>query len=248
MPRSVRSIRDKYGMVQRPVTDGMALPRVTTREELDAMAEIGIAEMQRDGYSKTYVQWTELLRRGADQLPSLRDFEGMATDGQNLIRETLAAAHHDNRVFEKLDPRLEGMEIHGKPIEDCDPRRALEALSIAMTEVADGPARNILLDKIEAINNSVTSSNTSVSITMPDPSMTVHVESDREETGDPYVDARNRAMNPQGLDGMFLPSNGYDSNGLKGTGAGGGQYSVAHDAALQQALAEEAEYGEEEDY
>ena len=247
MSVNLRKIRNNLGMAARPDTSGMALPQFTSREELAELREIGIHEMQTQGYSRAYLQWQEALRRGIDEsLPSMNDLGGLPADGHTLIQETLQAAQQDQRVFEKLDPRLEGTFIHGKPIEDVDPRTALEALSVCMTEVADGPARNALLGQIEAIHNSVTSSNTSVSMTMPTPSMTVHVESNRDLTGDPYVDARNAAMNPQGFDGMFIANSGYDSNGLKGTGTGGGQYSVAHDAALQQALAEEAEYGEED--
>ena len=41
---------------------------------------------------------------------------------------------------------------------------------------------------------------------------------------------------PQGLEDLAI-GDGFDSNGLKGIGGGGGQYSLAHDANYQLALA-----------
>ena len=84
---------------------------------------------------------------------------------------------------------------------------------------------------------------------MPDPIRTFEVESDREGTGDPYVDWRNAALQQQsGLEGLMI-GDGYGLDGLKGTAAGGGQYSVAHDAAYHQAMAQgdydDEDYGDE---
>ena len=100
------------------------------------------------------------------------------------------------------------------------------------------------MDMIDAVKNSTTSSNTTVSLRMPDPSMTVHVESEQEQSSDPYVAWRESQMNPQGLDGLAI-GDGYGRDGLKNMGGGGGSYSVAHDAILQQAIADQYSEGEE---
>ena len=244
MSVNLRKIRNTLGMPQRPVTDGMALPQITTREELDELREIGIQEMNTKGHSRAYVQWTEALRRGADRsLPSMHELTGLATDGAGLVMETTQAAMMESRQFEQMDARLEGLEINGQPASELDPRSVLEALYEDMVDFADGPQRDFTMQMIEAVNNSTTSSITSATMNMPTPSMTVHVESEQEQSSDPYVAWRESQMNPQGLDGLAI-GDGYGRDGLKNMGGGGGSYSVAHDAILQQAIADQYDDGE----
>lgn len=243
MSVNLRKIRNTLGMPQRPVTDGMALPQITTREELDELREIGIHEMNTKGYSKAYMQWSEALRRGADQLPSMQELTGLATDGASLMMETTKAALMESRQFEQVDARLEGLQINGQPVEDMDPHTVLNALHSDMVDFPAGPERDFTMQMIEAVHNSTTSSVTSATVNMPTPSMTVHVESEQEQSSDPYTAWRESQMNPQGLDGLAI-GDGYGRDGLKGMGAGGGSYSVAHDAILQQALADQYDDGE----
>ena len=210
------------------------------------MGAQGMAEMASQGYSRTYVQWQELLRIGADQsLPSMNELGGLATSSHNLIAETHRAAQMDAQQFENMDARLEGFEIDGRPIEEMDPRSVLTALYEDMVDGTDGPDRNETMMLIEAVKNSTTSSVTTASLSMPTPSMTVHVNSEQDESPDPYVAWREGQMNPQGLEGLAI-GDGYGLDGLKGTGANGGSYSVAHDAILQQAIADQ--YGDDGDY
>ena len=96
------------------------------------------------------------------------------------------------------------------------------------------------MDLIDAVQNSPYGSLTSsIEINVPDTVQTFEVVSQRDETGDAYTDWRNGNLQQQsGLEGLMI-GDGYNLDGLKGVGAGGGQYSVAHDLAYHQAMAEE---------
>ena len=241
----LRRIRQKYGLADRAITDAMNLDHlgIETREDLDALREQGIAEMERSGHSKAYMQWVEFERRGiGDALPSLHGLQGLGAPTEQVLQETAAAVRSAKQVFdpERMDARLEGLEIMGTPVEDWDAHDLLDHLHSGMTEFADGPARAQVMDLIDAVQNSPYGSLTSsIEINVPDPVQTFEVVSQRDETGDAYTDWRNGNLQQQsGLEGLMI-GDGYNLDGLRNMGGGGGSYSVAHDAAYHQAMAEE---------
>ena len=245
---SLRKIRQELGMIPKAITSGIELPEISTREQLDAIRDQGIAEMDRNGHSQAYLVWQEAMRRGMDQLPSIHEMTGLATDETSVLQETLQAAKSAKQSFDptRLDPRLQGVSLGGVLIEDLDARDVLDYLHGAMTEEASDSGRAQIMEYISAVKNSPFGDMTSsVTVNVPDPSQTFEVASEQESTGDWYTDQRNAAMRPpQGLEDLAI-GDGYGLDGLKGVGAGGGQYSVAHDAGYQQAMA--AGYYEEGD-
>jgi len=238
----LRRIRAKHGLSSRAITSALQLPDFASREQLEQYRDVGLQEMERDGYSQNYLIYQEALRRGLDeQLPSLSEMHGMAGSFESVLQETEAAVRGAKQVFdpERLDPRLEGVEIMGVPVTEWPVHDLLDHLHAGVTEFADGPARDQVLDLIQAVHNSPYGSLTSsIEVSAPDPIRTYEVESDREGTGDPYVDWRNGALQQQsGLEGLMI-GDGYNLDGLRNMGGGGGSYSVAHDAAYHQAMAE----------
>ena len=118
----LRRIRQKYGLQDRAITDGMNLDHlgIETREDLEALREQGIAEMERNGASKAYMQWVEFERRGiGEALPSLHNLQGLGGSTEQVLQETAAAVRGSKQVFdpERLDERLQGLEIMGTPVE-----------------------------------------------------------------------------------------------------------------------------------
>ena len=240
MTSSLRKIRQELGLNPKAITSGLQLPEFATLEQLDAYREAGIAEMERDGHSQNYLIWQEALRRGLDQqLPSLRDMQGLATDEQGIYQETLQAAKNSRQVFDpmRMDERVAGLEVDGRPIEDWDAHDLLDRLHGLMAETPDSD-RGELLEIIAGVQNSPYGSmGASIEVNMPDPVQTYEVASEEQSSGDWYTDMRAASMRaPQGLEDLAI-GDGFDSNGLKGIGGGGGQYSLAHDANYQLALA-----------
>lgn len=241
MTTQLRRIRQNLGLNPKAITSGIQLPQIATREELDAIRDRGVAEMQRDGHSQNYLVWQEFCRRGIDeQLPSMRDLQGLATDEQSVYAETLQAAKSSRQVFDpaRLDPRLEGVEINGTPIVELDQHEVLNYLHAGMAELGDEGDRGALMQMIEAVQNSPAGSLTNgVEINMPGPKLGYEVASEQESTGDWYTDQMNASMRaPQGLEDLAI-GDGYGLDGYKGLGGGGGQYSPRHDMGLQQAIA-----------
>ena len=187
----------------------LQLPDFATIEQLDEYRDAGIAEMQRDGHSQNYLIWQEALRRGIDQqLPSLRDMQGLPASQQQVFQETVNAAKSSRQLFdpERMDERLVDMEFDGIPVEDWDAHELLGKLHGHMAEEGDSEIRSELMELISAVENSPHSSmGASIEINMPDPLQTYHVASEQEETGDWYTDARNAAMRPPvGLEGLAI--------------------------------------------
>jgi len=244
MTSQLRKIRQDLGLRAKPITSGLQLPEFATIEQLEQYRDAGIAEMERDGVSQNYLIYQEALRCGIDQqLPSLRDMQGMATDEQSIYQETLAAAKSSRQMFdpERLDPRLVDLEIDGVPAVDWDQHELLNHLHAGMADIGDNNARGEIMGLIEAVQNSPAGSlGASIEINMPPPKSGIfEVASETtESTGDWYSDMRAASMRaPQGLESLAI-GDGFDSNGLKGIGGGGGTYSIAHDVAYQQALAQ----------
>ena len=248
MTSSLRKIRQNLGLPPKAITSGLQLPELATREQLDAIRDQAMVEMDRDGYSENYLIWSEALRRGLDQsLPSMRDIQGLASDSREVLQESLAALKSSKQAFipEQMDPLLVGMQFNGKPIEDADAHEVLDFLHSSMADSAPSE-RGELLELIDAVKSSPFGTTTNgVEINMPDTVQTYEVPSEEEETGDPYTDAMAAPMRqPQGLEDLAI-GDGFGLDGLKGVGGGGGQYSVAHDMGYQQALAR-AEEGDDE--
>ena len=246
---SLRKIRQDLGLNPKAITSGIELPEIATIEQLNAIRDQGIAEMDRDGHSQAYLVWSEALRRGMDQsLPSIHEMTGLVTDEESVLQETLAAAKSSKQSFdpERLDPRLAELSFEGVPIVDRDAHDVLNFLHGAMAEEASDSGRARIMELISAVHNSPFGDTTStVSINTPDPLQTFEVASEQESTGDWYTDQRNAAMRPpQGLEGLAI-GDGFGLDGYKGLGGGGGQYSPAHDMGLQQAIA--AGYYEDDD-
>ena len=195
MTTQLRRIRQKFGLNDRPVTDTMDLSELglQTREDLDALREAAIEDQQRTGgASKLYHQWVEAERRGlGEQLPSLRDMEGLGTTGDEIYAETLQAARSSRQAFDpaRMDERLRGLELQGVPMADWDAHALRDQLSMAMAETADANTRAGIMELISAVDNSPSGSLTaSIQVNMPDPVQTYEVPSEQEKSGDWYQD------------------------------------------------------------
>lgn len=239
---TLRKIRQQYGLQPKAITNGLQLPEIATREQLDAIRDQGVLEMQRDGHSQAYLVWQEALRRGLDQsLPSLRDMTGLASDHDAVVQETIQAVKSSQQLFDpmRIDERVAGLEVDDIPIEQWDAHDLLDRLHGLMAETPDSD-RGELMEIIAGVQNSPFGSmGASIEVNMPDPVQTYEVASEEESTGDWYTDQMNAAQQQQqrpGLEGLMI-GGGYDANGFKGLGGGGGTYSVGHDVNYQMALA-----------
>ena len=241
MTSQLRRIRQELGMQPKAITSGIQLPEVSTREQLDAIRDQGIAEMNRDGFSQSYLVWQEFCRRGIDQqLPSMRELSGLATDEMSILQETMQAAKSEVQRFdpERMHESLKGYEYQGVAFEDWNVHDLLDSLSLDMAEAPSEAARSELMQIIGAVKDSPYGVLTnSIEVNQPDELLRYEVPSMQESSNDWYTQQREAAMRPpQGLSDLAI-GDGYGLDGLKGVGAGGGQYSVAHDAGYQQAMA-----------
>ena len=184
MASALRKIRQDLGLQAKPITSGLQLPQFASIEQLEQYRDAGIAEMDRDGVSQNYLIYQEALRRGIDQqLPSLRDMQGMATDERSIYQETLQAAKSSRQMFDpmRMDERLVDLSFDGKPASEWDAHDLRDKLSIALAENADENFRAEVMDLIAAVDNSPHGSmGASIEINMPAPKLGFEVASETE--------------------------------------------------------------------
>jgi len=214
MTSSLRKIRQNLGLPAKAITSGLQLPEFGSIEELDAFRDAALAEQQRDGFSPNVVIWQEALRRGLDQsLPSLREITGLASDSREVLQESLAALKSSKQAFdpEQMDPKLQGLQFNGKPIEDADAHEVLDFLHSSMADSAPSE-RGELLELIDAVKSSPFGTTTnSVEINLPDRVQTFEVNSDQESSDDWYQSQYERSQQQQpqeGLGGLMINPGG----------------------------------------
>ena len=93
MTSPLRKIRQKYGLADRAITDAMNLDHlgIETREDLDALREQGIAEMERSGHSKAYMQQLNLNAVASVMHCPACGLQGLGAPTEQVLQETAAA-------------------------------------------------------------------------------------------------------------------------------------------------------------
>ena len=213
---SLRKIRQELGMPPKAITSGIQLPEIATREQLDAIRDQGVAEMNRDGFSQSYLVWQEYCRRGLDQqLPSMSELSGLATDEMSILQETLQAAKSDVQMFDpdRMHESLKGYEYRGVDFEDWNVENLLTSLAADMAEAPTEADRSELMEIISAVKESpygVLTNN--IQINQPDPVQTYEVPSTQEETGGDWYSQQYAASMQQqeqhGLGGLRINTGG----------------------------------------
>ena len=216
MTSQLRRIRSELGMAPKPITSGLQLPDFATIEQLDAYRDAALAEQNRNGFSEKVLVWQEALRRGLDEtLPSIRDVEGLASNGMDVLQETMQAARSQVQRFdpERRHESLKGYEYQGVAFEDWNVHDLLDSLSVDMAEAPSEAARSELMEIIGAVKDSPHGVLTnSVEVNVPDPLMRYEVPSTQDESSnDWYSQQYNASMQQQeqsGLGGLRINSGG----------------------------------------
>jgi len=228
-----------------------ALPAVRTRQQLDALRDQGLAEMDRYGQSLAYQQWMGLLARGADS--SLIDLEvaggGIPRTAGDQLQELYTAQANSERYLSRefLSGNLRTATLDGRHISEWPVDAALTRLAELLADAAPGPARNELVNFYSELEGAPASSFTGIEYSQMEPINEYRINSDPDvdRHSDPYTAYRESlGMNPQyGLEGMKIQPQAYPDPMLSGVIArpgGGLEYSVADDYVYQQSVAQQS--------
>lgn len=255
MSAEARALLGRYGLKPSVDINGIDLSEydLRTREDVDALGARAIADSEKAGYqTRDYYAWQAALSRNLDAtLPSLEySSGGIAKSIEDQARD-LAFAQQDSATYfnpQLIDPRIADATLYGQRIADMDVQTARDSLSALLIDAAPSQ-RNEIMQAIQAIDASPTSSFHSVSWEAPEESNIVYANTSEPQSEDAYTNWRNQG-NVDGNSGVGLPyirPQAYSDPMLSGVVArpgGGLEYSVADDYIYQQSVAAQESGGD----
>lgn len=224
------------------------LPNLRTRQDVEALGEQGIEEMERYGYSRAYLQYQQALRLGLDEsLPDLEMAGGAISRSIEEVAGDAIAAQANSAIHfvrGRTHPLIEQMGWA-----DMEVNQLRDQLHLALGD-APNHQRGPILEALAAIENSGTGSmSMGISWDNPEPLLIYEVNSGDSGETDPYTTWRSNTGDGALGDLAIKPSinNSPLYSGITSMNPdGGGVYEVSSDWALQQAIASAASGGEAE--
>ena len=223
--------------------DGLELPDLRTRADLDDLRDRGLQEMETRGESRAYLQWQRALQLGLDEsLPDLAVAGGAVGKTMGQINAEAATAISRSQQFlraDQLDPRLQGVVVNGVPVTEIPVDQLRDNLSILLLESPEYE-RGPIMDAISALDNSPHSSmGMGIDWELPDPGLVVEANTGSYNQSDAYTNWRNGgAASDHGIEGLYIrPSVSNDPifSGITNMSGSGGTYEIASDWAAAQA-------------
>lgn len=221
---------------------GVEMPDIRTRQDLDALRDRGIREMEEQGHSYSFMQWQAALQAGLDEiLPDLEIANGIPRSIEETAAMVADAEITSQRYFDPatVDPFIAQLGWQNLPVQEVRDR-----LSVALLEAPEHE-RGSIMKAIAAVENSGHSGFTTISYDMPEERLEVFANSsDSAAALDPYSSWRNnQGFNPDhGLEGLKIEKSINSDPLFSGITSmnpdGGGVYSVSADWALAEAQSE----------
>jgi len=204
--------------------DNMALPRITNRQQLDALGEQGMREMERDGHSLAYQQWCALLARGADSLPDMQAVNGAIPRTQAEVLRDVAVANNRSAMYldrQRMDPALADLNLDGQPLADWDLESAHNRLAEMMMDLPPGYERDAVSDALAKLDGSVATSFTGIEWQLNDDGGGLTIEANTDATihpNDAYAHAQQHLFNQEqgtnDLNALAIRAHRYGSDEL----------------------------------
>jgi len=187
--------------------DNMALPQVTTKEQLDQLFAEGYEEMERFGHSDKYNQAVALMSLGADELISTQQLNGALPVSMAQMAGEVAAARASSAQYlqrDRLPAALQDMHIGGQHISEVPVEILHDQAALYMADSQPGPGRDAISQLMAHIDSTPATSFVGIQWEAPEPHLSYEVNS---STGVEANDVYGRVQQ------QFNPEYGTDALG-----------------------------------
>lgn len=253
MSRAARAALNRAGNRQSVAIDGMGLPELNTYEDLMALGERGLAEMEATGNSVAYYQWQAALARGLDQtLPSLRDANGGIGKSMAQIEAEYVDGMASQQQFFKAGHTPEALRdffIDGQRADSLPVDYVHSYLAAALVDASPSD-RPVIVSAMAEIQGAPKEAMPSISWELPDPAtdgITQYINTtEHDGSADPYTAWREQSQgfNPEhGLAGLAIEKSVSDDpiwSGITDWNGSGGTYSASADVHRAAYFAQQA--------